>query len=73
MSPVVELKPEIASQILNSAKLNGLSVEVDLHKIIEEKEDPRLSAMREAVNDELFLADLAETLEDFRHPDFNSN
>jgi hypothetical protein len=50
--------------------LKGLSVEVYLHKIIEEKEDPRISAMREAVNDELFLADLAETLEDFRHSEF---
>ncbi len=70
MSAVVELNPEIARQILSSAKLKGLSVEVYLHKIIEEKEDPRLSAMREAVNDELFLADLAETLEDFKHTDF---
>ena len=29
----------------------------------------RLEFMREAVNDELFLADLTETVEDFRHAD----
>jgi uncharacterized protein (DUF433 family) len=29
----------------------------------------RLEFMKEAVDDELFLADLAETLEDFRHAD----
>jgi len=70
MSVVVELNPEIAKQILTNAKLKGLAVEVYLHKIIENEEDIRLSAMRDAVNDELFMADLAETLEDFRHADF---
>ncbi len=69
MSAVVELNPEIAMQILTDAKLKGLSVEVYLHKIIKNEEDPRLSLMREAVNDELFLADLAETLEDFKYTD----
>lgn len=70
MSVVIELNPEIAKQILTTAKLKGLTVEVYLHKIIENEEDIRLSAMRDAVNDELFMADLAETLEDFRHTDF---
>jgi hypothetical protein len=70
MSTVVELNPEIAKQILTEAKLKGLSVEVYLQKIIKNEDDPRLSAMWEAVNDELFMADLAETLEDFKHTDF---
>jgi len=33
-----------------------------------ERED-KLTAMQEAMNDELFLADLRETMEDFRHAD----
>ena len=70
MSATVELNPEIAEQILANAKLKGLPVEVYLNKIIESKEDTRLSAMREAVNDKLFLEDLAATLEDFKHTDF---
>ncbi|MDQ3919309.1 MAG: antitoxin family protein [Acidobacteriota bacterium] len=32
-------------------------------------EDGKLAAMREAANDELFLADLRETMEDFAHAD----
>ncbi|MBC7909237.1 MAG: hypothetical protein H7Y30_01975 [Pyrinomonadaceae bacterium] len=31
--------------------------------------DAKLAAMREAMNDELFLTDLRETMEDFRHAD----
>ena len=31
--------------------------------------DDKLNAMREAARDELFLADLSETVEDFRHAD----
>lgn len=31
--------------------------------------DERLNAMREAARDELFLADLSETAEDFAHAD----
>lgn len=29
----------------------------------------RIAALREAMNDELFLADLAETIEDFKYVD----
>lgn len=32
-------------------------------------QDERLEAMREAAGDELFLADLTATMEDFRHAD----
>ena len=71
MTAVVELNPEIARQILKQAKSKGLPVELYLHNIIEDAEDTRLAAMREAAKDELFLVDLAdETLEDFRHTDF---
>jgi hypothetical protein len=34
-----------------------------------EDEDPRIDAMREAVKDDLFLADLAAAMEDFRDAD----
>jgi len=33
------------------------------------RQDERLEAMREAASDELFLADLTATMEDFRHAD----
>ena len=64
-----DLNSEIAKKILADAISNGLSVEVYLKKIIE-TEDERLKMMREAMNDELFLADLEEIAEDFRHADF---
>ena len=67
---VVELNPEIARHILTDAKSKGKSVEIYLREIIETEDDIKLAAMREAVNDELFMADLAETLEDFKHSDF---
>jgi len=68
MQTTIELKPEIAKQILSDASQKGLSVEVYLKKIIDK--DKRLKAMREAMNDELFLADLEEIADDFRHADF---
>jgi hypothetical protein len=71
MSATIELNPEIAEQILTNAESKGLSVEIYLKKIIETRdEDKRVSAMREAVKDELFLADLTETMTDFHHSDF---
>lgn len=71
MSATVELNSEIAKQILFNAESKGLTVEVYLRKVIEtQKDDKRIAAMREAVKDELFLADLAETMGDFRHTDF---
>lgn len=42
----------------------------NLKQNTEVKEDIRLSAMREAANDSRFLADIAETMDDFRHSDF---
>ncbi len=64
-----ELNPEIAKKILADASSNGLPVE-DYLKKITESEDERLKIMYEAMNDELFLADLEEITEDFRHADF---
>ena len=63
----VEVNPEIAKQILTVAETKGISVEIYLREIVESEEDEKIAAMREAVNDELFMADLAETLEDFKH------
>lgn len=68
--PVIEVNPEIAKKILTDAESKGISVEIYLREIVESEEDEKLAAMREAVNDELFMADLAETLEDFKHTDF---
>ena len=67
---VVELNPEIAKQILSDAESKGISVEIYLREIVESKGDEKLAAMREAVSDELFMADVSETLEDFKHTDF---
>ena len=68
--PSVEVNPEIAKQILTDAESKGISVEIYLREIVESEEDKKLAAMREAVNDKLFMADLTETLEDFKHTDF---
>ena len=68
MQTTTEINPNIARQIIADASSHGLPVEVYLKKIIEENE--RLEIMREAMNDELFLADLEEIKEDFRHTYF---
>jgi len=68
MQTTIELNPNIAKQIIAEALQKGLPVEVYLKKFIDE--DERLKAMQEAINDELFLADLEEVAEDFRHTDF---
>lgn len=71
MLTTIEVSPDIAKKILADASAKGLSVEVYLREIIEsKKEDERIKLMQEATNDELFLADLTETMEDFRHTDF---
>ena len=67
MQTTIEINPNIARRIITDASQKGLSVEVYLKKIIDE--DERLKAMREAMNDELFLADLKETMEDFHQAD----
>ncbi len=69
MSIVTELSPTIAKKILKNASMEGVSVEVYLRNIAE-KEDARISLMREAVNDKLFMADLAKTMSDFQDADF---
>ncbi|HEV8160613.1 MAG TPA: hypothetical protein VGP58_16400 [Pyrinomonadaceae bacterium] len=68
MQTTIKLNPNIAKQIIDDASQKGLPVEVYLKKIIDE--DERLEAMCEAMKDELFLADLGEIAEDFRHADF---
>lgn len=70
MSVVTELNPALAKNILKNASLKGVSVEVYLQSIVESEEDTRINLMREAMNDKLFMADLAETMSDFEHTDF---
>lgn len=69
MSSILELSPKLANQILEESALKGVSVEVYLKEIAKNK-DARISQMREAVKDELFMADLTETMNDFRYTDF---
>lgn len=68
--PVIEVNSEIAKKILTDAESKGISVEIYLREIVESEEDEKLAAKREAINDELFMADLSETLEDFKHIGF---
>ena len=68
--PVVDVNPEIAKKIFINAESKGISVEIYLREIIESEEDEKIAVMREAVNDKLFMADLSETLEDFKYTDF---
>jgi len=71
MSATIEVNPDVAKKIFAEASRKGLSVEGYLREIIESKqEDERIKLMQEAANDELFLADLAEVMEDFCHADF---
>jgi hypothetical protein len=71
MSSVLELNPAVADKILKESALKGVSVEVYLKEIASKNEDDRIKQMREAVNDELFMADLTETMNDFQHTDFD--
>jgi hypothetical protein len=77
---IIEIhNPEVEAKIMAQAQARGVSVEVLIASIIEslngvykdavEGDDPRIAAMREAVNDELFMADLRETMEDFKYAD----
>jgi hypothetical protein len=67
MQTTTELNPSLAKQIINDASKNGVPVEVYLKKIIDA--DERLDAMRTAMQDDQFLADLEEVAEDFKHAD----
>ena len=71
MQKVLELNAEIAGKILSDAEMKGLPIEIYLKQLIySDKKDERIAEMREALRDELFLADLSETMEDFRSIDF---
>ncbi|MBX3289061.1 MAG: hypothetical protein KF855_06905 [Acidobacteria bacterium] len=67
MQTTTELDPDIARHILANASQKGLPVDIYLKNIIDE--DSRLVAMSEAMKDELFLADLRDVAEDFKHID----
>jgi hypothetical protein len=76
----IELDPIIAAKLRERAAAQGITLNELLRPLAEgvngeitEEEDPRLSAMREAMSDELFLADLAETMEDFKNVDAEFN
>lgn len=62
-----ELTPNLARKIIADASNQGVPVEAYLKNII--ANDERLALMREAVDDELFMADLDEVTEDFKHVD----
>jgi hypothetical protein len=70
MSVVTELSPTMAKKILKNASLKGVSVEVYLKTIAESEKDTRINQMHKAVKDELFMADLAEIMNDFSQTDF---
>ena len=81
---IIEIQnPEVEAKIIARAQAHGVSVEEFIESLIEdlhcvhsgtvETEDPRIAAMSEAMNDEMFLADLAETMEDFKYVDAEYN
>jgi len=51
-----EERRQLAARLLEEGDTSG-----------EARQDERLEAMREAAGDELFLADLTATMEDFQH------
>ena len=67
MQTVIEVNPDLARSILANASQKGLPVDIYLKKIIDE--DERIAEMEEAMKDKLFLADLKEIAEDFKHID----
>jgi hypothetical protein len=74
MTVILELRPEIEAKAQAEAKARGLALEKYLSSVIERSlteyaDDGRIRAIDEAMRDELFLADLAETMEDFKHVD----
>lgn len=79
----LDLKPEVAARIEALAKARGVSMEAFIASLIEgmntdligeiEDKDPRIAAMHAAASDELFLNDLAATMEDFKHVDAEYN
>lgn len=77
---IIEIQnPELEARIKAQAQARGVSVEAFIAAMIEkmngvygavaEDDDSRIAAMRESVNDELFMADLKETAEDFKYAD----
>lgn len=74
MTIQIDLKPEVEARAIAEAKARDIPLEDFLASIIEgnlngSTEDERILAMREAMHDDLFLSDLAETMEDFSHVD----
>jgi hypothetical protein len=81
---IIEIRnPELEAKLIAQAQARGVSVESLIASIIEglngvqsgatEIEDPRIATMREAMNDEMFLADLSEIMEDFKYVDTEYN
>ena len=81
---IIEIQnPEVAAKLIAQAQARGISVEALIASIVEglnhidsdpvSHEDSRITAIREAMNDEMFLADLAETVEDFKYVDAEYN
>ena len=82
---IIEIQnPEVEAIIKAQAQARGVSVEALIAFIIKslnsassletaEENDPRFAAMRAAASDDLFMADLAATMEDFRHVDAEYN
>jgi len=60
---ITELDPSEQQALME--KVSKLNSENDRNN----RTDPRLELMQEAMKDELFLADVREVLDDFRHVD----
>ncbi len=71
MTVTLELRPEIEARAKQLALAQGKPLEELLAAVIEtnliSQEDMRFVAMREAMSDKLFLADLAEVMDDFKY------
>jgi len=60
---ITELDPSDQQALLEKV------AELNIQKVPPNGADARLELMQEAMKDELFLADLREVMEDFRHVD----
>ena len=73
MTVTLELKPEIEARARQIALAQGRRMEEILASAIEtglpNDTDERFALMREAVHDKLFMADLAEVMDDFKYVD----
>jgi len=62
LNEALKLPPKERRQLAARLLDEGDTIKAD-------RQDERLEAMRAAASDELFLADLTATMEDFRHAD----